>query len=313
MELHPLYKAMVDAYAEAGRPFFHQVSPEQGRAMMRETIAAVPKPSDLPELEKVENFAIDGQHGPIPVRSYQPKGEAAGTCVYFHAGGWVLGDLDLSDNTCRRLAGRAGCRVISVEYRKAPEHPYPAPLDDCWAALIWAAEEFAGPLVVMGESAGGNLAAACAIKARDEAFPALAGQMLVYPVTDHDFETGSYREVGGKNWLLSTADMEFYWDQYCPAGVDRDQPSVSPMRIANAEGLAPALVIVAGLDPLRDEGLAYAAKIACDGVQVSTRCDPGMAHGYLSAAGAIPEAKEALDDAVHWMRRRFEAAGGRSS
>lgn len=138
--------------------------------------------------------------------------------------------------------------------------------------------------------------------------PALAGQLLIYPVTDHDFATGSYTQVGSLNWLLSTADMTWFWDHYCPEGIDRTRPEVSPLRIKNARGLAPAMVIVGEYDPLRDEGLAYAAKLARHGVAVSMRCDSRMLHGYFSASWAIPAAAEALSDTLHWMATRFDAA-----
>ncbi len=301
MQPHPYHQAIIDAYRAAGRPCFHQVSPQEAREVLRSGIAAAPVPPDLPELRAVENRTIDGPHGLIPARLYHPMGEPLGTCVFFHGGGWVIGDLDLTDATCRRLAGRGQCLVISVDYRLAPEHPFPQPLDDCWAALLWAVETFPGPLLVAGESAGGNLAAACAIRARDAGGPALAGQLLAYPVTDHDFETLSYRQVGDRNWLLSTADMRWFWDHYCPAGVDRNLPEISPLRLQSTAGLAPALVILGELDPLRDEGLAYARRLAEGGVTVSTRCDAGMVHGYLSAAASVPAAAAALDEAVRWM------------
>lgn len=305
MTPHPYYQAILDAYAAAGRPFFHQVEPAQARAMLRAGIAAAPPPTDLPALAEVVDEAIDGPHGTIPIRRYVPKGAASGICLYLHAGGWVIGDLDFSDATCRRIAGRAGAEVVSVDYRLAPEHPYPQPLDDCFAALEWAAANRPGPLLIVGESAGGNLAAACAIRARDAGGPALAGQLLAYPVTDHALDTGSYREVGGRNWLLSTADMAWFWDHYAPPGVDRADPLLSPLRVADAAGLPPAMIVVGELDPLRDEALAYAERLRAAGMPVATRTDPGMLHGYLGAAGAVPLAAEALGEAVGWIRARL--------
>jgi len=308
MQPHPYYQAIIDLNREAGRPFFHQMEPEEAREQLRATLALAPIPPDLPDLKSVEDRSFEGPNGAIPVRVYAPHDALGGTLVYFHSGGWVIGDLASGDNTCRRLAGKARCTVVSVEYGKAPELPYPGPLDDAWAALLWARAEFGGPLVVGGESAGGNLAAACAIRAREEGGPALAGQWLVYPVTDHDFETGSYRSVGDRNWLLSTADMRWFWDHYCPAGVDRSGPLLSPLRIADASGLPAAMVVVGQLDPLRDEGLAYAAKLAIAGVAVTTRCDPAMIHGYLAAAASIPAAAEAVGESARWIRARLDAA-----
>ena len=308
MQPHPYYQRIIDLNREAGRPFFHQLTAPEAREQLRATLAAAPTPPDLPALASVEDRTIPGPHGPLPVRIYTPHDPAGGTLVYFHSGGWVIGDLASGDATCRRLAGQARCTVVSVEYAKAPESPYPGPLDDAWAALLWAQTTFGGPLLVGGESAGGNLAAACTIRAREAGAPALAGQWLAYPVTDHDFETASYREIGPRNWLLSSADMRWYWDQYCPAGVDRNQPEISPLRLADAAGLPPAMVVLAQLDPLRDEGLAYAAKLAAAGVAVVTRCDPAMIHGYLAAAASIPASAQAIAESARWIRARLDDA-----
>ena len=290
MELHPYHKAIIDANEAAGRPYFHQLDAQAAREMLRTTIASAPPATDLPELANVENRSIEGPHGPIPLRIYHPLGEALGTCVFLHGGGWVIGDLDQVDNNCRRIAGRSRHIIVSVDYRMAPEDPYPVPLDDCWAALNWAAETFPGSLLVAGESAGGNLAAACAIRARAAGAPSLDGQLLFYPVTDHDFETPSYRDIGERNWLLSTNDMRWFWNHYCPAGVDRSNPEISPLHVPSTRGLAPAMVVLGELDPLRDEGIAYARRMAEGGVAVTLRCDAQMIHGYLAAAAAVPVA-----------------------
>ncbi|RYY40030.1 MAG: alpha/beta hydrolase, partial [Sphingomonadales bacterium] len=274
-------------------------------SLLRASLAAAPPPTDLPALAAVTDETIDGPHGPVPVRRYLPSGERRGTCVYLHAGGWMIGDLDFADATCRRLAGASGAEIVSVDYRLAPEHPFPQPLDDAYAALRWAARACPGPLALAGESAGGNLAAACAIRARDTGGPSLVGLFLAYPVTDHDLDTASHREVGVRNWLLSTADMRWFWDHYAPPGTDRGNPLLSPLRVADAAGLPPAMILVAELDPLRDEGLAFAAKLSAAGVPTATRSDPGMLHGYLGAAGAVPLAAEALKDAATWLRERL--------
>ncbi len=304
---HPYYQAILDAYAAAGRPYFHQLTPPEARSMLRAGLAAAPPPVGLPELAEVVNETIPGPDGPVPIRRYVPAGAILGTIVYFHAGGWVIGDLDFSDATCRRLAGLTQAEIISVDYRLAPEHPFPAPLDDAFAALQWAAAQKPGSLLVMGESAGANLAAACAIRARTQG-PKLAGQCLAYPVTDHDFETASYREIGAKNWLLSTADMRWFWDHFAPPGIDRTNPLLSPLRLKNAAGLPPAIIVTGALDPLRAEALAYAAKLQAAGVPTVTRCDEAMLHGYLSAAGAVPLAAEALRQIAGWIREQLADA-----
>jgi len=302
---HPYHQAIIDTYAAAGRPFFHQVTPAEARAMLRAGLTMAPPPVGLPTLASVVDETIPGPYGPIGIRRYLPEGAALGSCVYFHGGGWVIGDLDLADTTCRRIAAGAQAEIISVDYRLAPEHPFPQPLDDSFAALEWAARERPGPLLVIGESAGGNLAAACAIRARDASGPALAGQCLAYPVTDHHFETGSYRAFGDRNWLLSTADMRWFWDHYCPAGTDRTHPEVSPLRADDLSDLAPGFILAGQLDPLRDEALAYAARLAQAGVTVTCRCDSAMVHGYLAAAAMVPAAAEALADAVKWIKTRL--------
>jgi acetyl esterase len=308
LKLHPYHQSIIDANEVAGRPYFHQLTPEGARELLRAGVAAAPKPTDLPNLGCVEDRTIDGPVGPITVRIYRPEGAPLGTCVYFHGGGWVIGDLDMADATCRRLTGQSQCTIISVDYRMAPEYPYPHPLNDCWAAVLWAAQAFPGPLLVAGESAGGNLAAACAIRARDAGGPLLAGQLLAYPVTDHDFSTPSYRQIGERNWLLSTKDMRWFWDHYCPQSVDRSAPEISPQKLKSTRGLAPAMIVLGEYDPLRSEGLAYAAHLADGGVPVEMRCDTAMIHGYLAAASAIPVAAAALADAAQWMWVRVTAS-----
>ncbi len=299
--VHPYYRVILDAYASSGRPYFWQGSAGEAREMLRSSLAAAPPQAGLPELESVTDTMIAGEGGEIPVRCYRPKGPVNGNAIYCHSGGWVLGDLEIGDATCRRLAAGAGCEIISVDYRLAPEHPFPAPLDDLWSVLQWTLAELPGPVALIGESAGGNLAAACAIRARDAGIP-LAGLYLAYPVMDHDFSTGSYREVGGENYLLSEADMRWFWDHYCPEGVDRDQPLASPLRVPSVAGLPPAMIHVAELDPLRDEGLAFAERLRAEGITVHTRCDEGMLHGYLSAAAAVPLAMEAVNEAAGWIK-----------
>ncbi len=298
--VHPYYRAILDAYAGLGRPFYWQVTPVEAREMLRSSLAAAPPQTGLPELASVTDDTVPGPGGSVAVRRYRPLGEVHGVALYCHAGGWVIGDLGTGDALCRRLAAGAGCEVISVDYRLAPEHPFPAPLEDLWAVLQWASRELEGPCVLVGESAGGNLAAACAIRARDAGL-AVAGQYLAYPVTDHDFTTDSYREVGGENYLLSEADMRWFWGHYCPES-ERDNPLVSPLRVDSVEGLPPAMIHVAELDPLRDEGLAYARRLHEGGIEVHTRCDSGMLHGYLSSAAAIPVAMEAVNEAARWIK-----------
>ncbi|WP_317930821.1 alpha/beta hydrolase [Halioxenophilus sp. WMMB6] len=306
-DMHPYYRAILEAYAELDRPYYHQVSPDAAREMLKSSLAAAPPAKDLPLLEEVSDISFKSGQRSVAARSYRPSTEIMGICVYLHAGGWVIGDLDTGDATCRRLAAGTQCEVINVDYCLAPENPFPSSLEDVITVLQSVAERGL-PVVVVGESAGGNLAAAAAIQLRDSGKSFLAGQLLAYPVTDCDFTTESYRELGGCNYLLSEADMRWFWNHYCPSDVDRKSPLVSPLQLDDLVGLPSALIIVAGLDPLRDEGLAYAQKLAAAGVPVQTRCDPGVLHGYLSMVANIPSADEALNQACEWVCQRVESA-----
>lgn len=306
--MHPYYQAIIDSYSKAGRPWFHQVTPVEARALLDAALAAAPPPVDMPTLAKVFGDTIAGPHGAIAVRRYVPHDPEPGVCVYYHSGGWVIGGLGQADTTCRRLAAAAQCELISVDYRLAPEHPYPQPLDDAYAALEWAAENCAGPIILAGESAGGNLAAACAIRARDEGGPAIAGQFLAYPVTDSTLDTASYRQIGEQNWLLSTNDMIWFWDHYCPPGIDRTDPRLSPLRVPDMTALPPAMICIADLDPLRDEGLAFGERLAAAGVSVTIRHDADVAHGYLGAAGIVEASTQALAEAGQWIANQLRTA-----
>ncbi|WP_373095775.1 alpha/beta hydrolase [Zhongshania sp.] len=307
--MHPYFQMIIDAYAAAQRPFFHQVTPGVARDMMSASISAAPKPTDLPVMASVNNENVQGPNGAIAIRRYLPEGGILGTCVYAHSGGWVIGDLESGDNLCRRLAGLASVEVISVDYRLAPEYPFPVPLDDVYAVVQWASG-LGRPLIVAGESAGANLVAAAAIRARDEKGPAIIAQLLASPVTDHNFETESYRTIGDKNWLLSRADMEWFWGHYCAESDARNNPLVSPLRLKNASGLPQAMVVVSELDPLRDEGLAYAELLRTSGVPVSVIEGKDMLHAYFFAAGAIPEVAQSVADSASWLKNCILASNG---
>jgi acetyl esterase len=229
--------------------------------------------------------------GPVGGRLYRPDdAEPVATVVYLHGGGWVTGDLEYSDPLCRHLAADAACEVLSVDYRLAPEHPFPAPLEDAFGALSWAARELASgrPLVIAGDSAGGALAAACALRARDESGPDLAGQLLVYPVLDADLARDSYTTNQGM--VLGPQEMGWFWDHYLPDPNGRTQQSAAPLRAEALSGLPPTVLVVADLDPLRDEGLAYAARLSAAGVPVRLRHVPGLVHGFLRFSARVDAA-----------------------
>ena len=248
--------------------------------------------AEPPELPRVSDVEFDGPASRLPVRVYTPPGTGPfRTLVFFHGGGWVVGDVDHADVDCRCLCRDTGSLVISVGYRLAPEAAFPAALDDCYAALEWAARE-APPLggdprrlAVGGDSAGGNLAAAVALVARDRGGPAISHQILIYPVTDCAFETPSYEEFAEGYWM-SRDDMRWVWE--CYIGEDAayaDDPRASVLRAADLAGLPPAVIVTAGCDVLRDEGNRYAERLFEAGVPVRLLEYPGQIHGFWSCGG----------------------------
>jgi acetyl esterase len=301
---HPQIKAILDAMAGAGLPAMSDLTPPAARALMAQMALGQP-PMPSPELQRVTDFQIPGPGGSLSVRHYVPKASRVrGTMVYLHGGGWVLGNLETSDSLCCRLADGSACELYSIDYRLAPEYPFPAPLDDVFAAVKWAAAKTKLPLFIGGDSAGGNLAAACALRVRDSGGPALAGQVLLYPVTDHDFATRSYQQNGAGKLLLSTKDMQYFWSHYVADTARRNDPLASPLRATNLAGLPPALVIVAGLDPLCDEGIAYAMRLKADGVPTDLWRYDDMIHGFLSFVGIVDTAGEVADAAARWLASR---------
>lgn len=261
-----------------------------------------------PAVAKVEDLEVPGPgtRPPVPVRVYTPDGEVAATLVHLHGGGWFTGDLDYPDEVCRFLARDAGLRVVSVDYRLAPEHPYPLPLDDAEAALAWAAAEFTDvPLGISGDSAGGNLAAAALLRARD-AGPPVDFQALVYPVTDSALDRDSYRACE-HGFPLGRADLQHCFDHYAPDPTVRAGTEVSPLR-ADLTGMPRALVVVAGHDPLHDEGVAHAVRLREAGVAVTLVDHPTLCHGFLRFTGASPAASAARDDLVDLVARLARGA-----
>jgi acetyl esterase len=261
------------------------------------------------EMASVRDVAIPGPGGHIPARVYVPTTEPGPrpVVVYFHGGGWVIGGIESHDATVRGLAAASGVTAVSVDYRLAPEHPFPAPLDDCVAAVRWVASNAAdldvdpARLAVGGDSAGGNLAAVVAGQLRGtEAAPAF--QLLVYPVTDGEMARPSMVE-NADGYFLTTATMAWFWDHYTGAG-DRTDPLASPLHATDdaLAGQAPALVITAEYDPLRDEGEAYAARLEAAGVPVTATRYDGMIHGFASMGDMVPEGKAAIDEAAQALR-----------
>lgn len=298
MPLNPQVEALLAMFAAMPKTDYAAATAPEIRAVM-DVPMAFGEPLAVARVEAVP-IPLEGRT--LEARLYVPEGAGDPTplLVYYHGGGWVVGTLDTHDGTCRALARASGAAVLSVAYRLAPEHPYPAPVEDCHAALEWAAANAASlgcdpaRLAVGGDSAGGNLAAAVAIMARDRGRPALRHQLLIYPVTGDDYSRPSYAENGSGDYFLSTAAMQWFWHQY--VGDNADTPLARVDRTPDLSGLPSATVIAAEYDPLRDEGVAYAARLAEAGVAVDAAIAPGMIHGFFSMFEPIP-------DALPWIER----------
>lgn len=306
-EPHPEIAGLLQEMGAAPMPSFGSMSPDGARQFMK---AMFPDPDEPEPVGDVMDLAI-GDEG-IPVRVYIPEGEQGpySTLVYYHGGGWVLGDIETHDPTCRALTNETGCMVVSVDYRLAPEHEFPTPLEDCYTALEWVFDD-AEPMqvdtdnvAVAGDSAGGNLAAAVAQLARDRDGPSLAGQVLIYPVTDYSFDTDSYEE-NAEGYLLTKADMEWFWDHYLGSDIQGKNPYASPLQAVDLEGLPPATVVTCGFDPLRDEGAAYAQRLDAAGVAVNHINYEDAIHGiaqFLVDPMDLTRSRELIDDVAADVR-----------
>lgn len=290
---------LLEVIESQGDPPLETLSPAEARKLSAERLKPVGGAPELVGL--VENRTIPGPEGPVPIRIYTPETPAPRPAlVYFHGGGWVLCDLDTHDVVCSAIARRAGAVVISVGYRLAPEHRFPAAVVDCHAATTWVAANAASlgidpdRICVGGDSAGGNLAAVICLKNRDESGPQLALQALVYPVTDlSSFDTASYREFAS-GYQLTRPEMEWFRDNYLAKPEDARNPHASPLLANDLRGLPPALIITAECDPLRDEGEAYAKRLTAAGVEVTCTRYAGMIHPFFSLPGVIPQAYDAF-------------------
>ena len=310
--IHPQAQLLLDGKAAIGVPPFWELTPEQARAIVtanNETIGPGPA------VETVRDVLIPGHAGGIPARVYSPVPDAPGVVVYYHGGGWVVGSVDGWDASVRALAVAAGCDVVSVDYRLAPEHVFPAAVDDAYDALAWAGaggtpDSLANgrPLVVAGDSAGGNLAAVVALRARDSGGPPLALQVLVYPVTDADLNRPSYHEYDGSEFIVNRRDMAWYWDHYVPDPAARANPYASPLRATDLSGLPPAYIITAEHDPLRDEGFAYADRLRAARVPVEHRHYASQIHGFFSFVNVLDDGDKAVAEAGAAIRAAVRTA-----
>ncbi len=305
--LAPEAQMLLHLRQEAGLADLTTLSPEQARVQHLQTPAwqtGTPAP-----VGSVEHRTLPGPQGELPVRLYAPEGEAGRgwpILVFFHGGGWVVGNLDSVDGFCRALCHEGRWLVVSVDYRLAPECRFPGPLEDCWAATQWVARharDLGGDprqLAVGGDSAGGNLAAAVALRARDQHGPELAAQVLIYPVTDLTRGFPSYEQFA-ENFGLTRAAMGWFIDHYLPPELDRRHPEASVLFAEQVKDLPPTLMLLAGCDVLRDEGLAYAKRLREAQVPVIERNWEGMLHGFVNSRGVLPQAREASN----WIAREL--------
>jgi acetyl esterase len=305
MPLDPQMKSLLDAMAKANLPGFHTLTPVEARKQMVSRVAPVtPEP-----IAQVEDRSIPGPGGEIPIRIYTPEGSGPfGALVYFHGGGWVLGDIAMTDQPCRMLAKQSGCVVASVEYRLAPEHKFPAAPDDCYAATKWVSDNASSikvdpkRIAVGGTSAGGTLAAVVAIMARERGCPGIAYQLLIYPATTAELTSPSQKQFAEDGYILSRADMEWFWGHYLASTADRTNPYACPAYIKTFSGLPPAMVITAEYDPLRDEGEAYAVRLREESVSTVVKRYDGVTHGFFGMPSVLDKSKLAIAEAAAALR-----------
>ena len=308
-QLDPQAEALLKQMVQMNVPALNTLTPTQAREMMRGLAALCAAPEAV---ANVENMRIPGPGGNIPVRIYTPKGDRPfPILVFFHGGGWVIGDLETHDNLCRSLANRARCIVVSVDYRLAPEHKFPAAVEDAYAATQWVAKNAhringdPARIAVGGDSAGGNLAAVVAIMARDQDGPSLVYQLLMYPATDvSSTNTDSYRNYAD-GYFLTRGDGEWFCDQYLNCEEDRLNHRASPLLAPDLSGLPPALVITAEFDVLRDGGESYAKRLKKAGISVKCTRYEGMIHGFMSMDGLLSRARNGIDEASAALREAF--------
>src|SRR5436305_3793517 len=296
--------------AASGLPPMHELSPSEAREAGKRMVELYGEGPHMARAQDLEIEAADG--GLIGLRLLVPDGPTAGVIIYYHGGGWVLGAPDQYDALARALAQRTSCAVVVVDYRLAPEHRYPTAVNDAWTALEWVdanIQRIAGrhvPLLVAGDSAGGNLAAVVAQRAFSDG-PQIALQVLVYPVTDCDLDAGSYLEPENQ-LIVGRETMAWFWDHYLPDPAQRTDPEASPLRATTLAGVAPAVILTAEHDPLRDEGEAYARRLADYGVRVEHKRFNGQMHGFFMLVGLLPASAAGLDHVAAAINRKLAPA-----
>lgn len=313
MPVDPHIQPLLDQLAASDAPPGWEVGPGPTRELYR-ALHQMTDPADVP-IGKTEDITIQGPGGDLPLRVYTPVA-ASGSLkclVFYHGGGFVIGDLDSHDTLCRQLANEAGCKVVAVNYRLAPEHKFPAAVEDAWAALKWVEEHAsdlgidANCLAVAGDSAGGNLSAVVSqLAANSKGGPSICFQLLIYPATRVHSDTQSMQDFA-VGYFLERQTMEWFMDCYVPEGQDNSDPRLSPLLAEDLSGLPKALVITAGYDPLKDEGKAYADRLAASGVDVTYKDYPDMIHGFFNMTALSPDAKEAVKDAAKALKAAWPA------
>jgi acetyl esterase len=311
--LHPQVRGLLDIIEKAGFPPTHTLTPSAARAFYRERRGYTqPAP---PEVSLVRDLEAGGPHGAIPLRLYRPAGAAASASlpvlVYFHGGGFVIGDLDTHDVLCRELANGAGCAVVAVDYRMAPEYRFPYAVDDCLAAAYWVNKNAqtlgidATQLAVGGDSAGGNLAAVVSLLARDAGDLPIVFQLLIYPGTDMRCVAPSHK-TNGHGYLLTSDTIAYFMGHYLGTAGDELDTRASPLLHRDLTRLPPALVLTAGYDPLRDEGLEYAQRLSEAGNRVTEICFERQIHGFITMGRVLEEANSAVAICADALRRAFK-------
>jgi acetyl esterase len=308
MPLDPQAKALMDQIAALNGPKLSSLTPAEARRVTAGTFKL--PPDQVEKVHKIEDRKIPGPGGEIPIRVYTPGGSGPfSVLVFFHGGGWVICDLDTHDAPCRALTNKVGCVTVSIDYRLAPEHKFPAGVEDCFAATKWVAEHArelnvdANRLAIGGDSAGGNLTAVVAQLARDAGGPKIIFQLLIYPATEAELDTLSHKTF--TDYFLTKEDIVWFWGHYLRSPADRKDPRVAPALTKSLKGLPPAFIITAEFDPLRDEGEAYGMNLREAGVDATVKRYDGMIHGFYSMFAMLDKGRQAIDDSAAALKKAF--------
>lgn len=311
MALHPQVASALKMAEELNLPALNTQTPEAARAAAKERTANTPR--ELEDVASIRDTEVPGPGGDLPVRIYTPsEGDNHSLIMWFHGGGWVIGDLDNEDPACRVIANATNSVIVSIDYRLSPDVRFPEPVEDCYAGLLWAhsnaAELGVDParIGVAGTSAGGNLSAAVCLMARDRNGPVISHQVLFCPVIDHDFSTASY-SANADGYMLTRDSMIWFWDHYIGPNGDGSHPYASPIRAESLAGLPATTIIAAEYDPLADEAEAYAEALKAVGNDVTYNCYEGMIHGFNGQVGIFDRSRDALVEATTRLKASLSA------